>query len=216
MKILATRAIVDLMKSKYSIFIATLLLVPVLFTGGCASEPPASTLPEIGFSHLKKINLKASTIEIASEYKSSLQAPFVEHRFSTSPEKAAINWAKTRLVASVNANKNDLGKARFIITEASVKEVPVEKKKTGIVGIFTAEPTANYFAKLEAKLIIEPSSNKAGGEIDISATRNILIHEDVSLAERERIWLEMVEALMVDFNNEMENRIRTHFSRFIE
>ncbi len=212
MKIWATTVIVDFMKSKYSIFIATLLLVPVLFTSGCASEPPASTLPEIGFSHLKKINLKAHTIEISSEYKSPLQAPFVEHRFSTSPEKAAINWAKTRLVTGANGT----GKARFIITDASVKEVPVEKKKTGIVGIFTAEPTANYFAKLEAKLIIEPSSGAAGGEIDISANRNILIHEDVSLAERERIWLEMVETLMVDFNNEMESRIRTHFSQFVE
>ena len=204
------------MKSRYSIFIATLLLVPVLFTSGCASEPPASTLPEIGFSHLKKINLKASTIEISSEYKSPLQTPFVEHRFSTSPEKAAINWAKTRLAASVNANNNDLGKAKFIVTEASVKEVLVEKTKTGVVGVFTTEPTANYFAKLEAQLIIESSADKAGGEIIVKANRNILIHEDVSLAERERIWLEMVETLMVDFNNEMESRIQTHFSQFIE
>ena len=212
MKICLSTAIVDFMKSRYSAFIATLILVPALFMGGCASSPPASTLPEIGFSHLEKINLKAHAIEISSQYKSPLKSPYVEHRFSTSPEKAVINWAKTRL--SVNGIAN--GKARFIIIDASVREVPVEKKKSGIVGVFTAEPTANYFAKLEALLIIESSADKAGGEITVKANRNILIHEDVSLAERERIWLEMVEMLMVDFNNEMESRIRTHFSKFVE
>ncbi len=200
------------MRLIHSTFIAALLLAPALLMGGCASGPPAGTLPEIGFSHLEKISLKASTIEIASLYKSPLKAPFVEHRFPTSPEKAAINWGKTRL--SVSASNN--ASARFIITEASVKEVPVEKKKTGIVGVFTSEPTANYFAKLEVRLIIEPSPGQVGGEITVNANRNVLIHEDASLAERERIWLEMVEMLMIDFNNEMESRIRTHFSQFVE
>ena len=212
MNIWSVTAIVNFMKSRYPTFVAALLLVPVLFMGGCASTPPASTLPEIGFSHLEKINLKASAIEVVSRYKSPMRAPFVEHRFATSPEKAAINWASSRLIASGNSTN----KARFVIIDASVREVPVEKKKTGIVGVFTTEPTADYFAKLEAKLIIEPSPDMAGGEISVHANRNILIHEDVSLAERERIWLEMTEALMVDFNNEMERIIKTSFSKFVE
>ncbi|MDH5188090.1 MAG: hypothetical protein OEW37_03930 [Rhodospirillaceae bacterium] len=196
-------------------FSRNLLVVGILsaglILGGCASTPPASTLPEIGFSHLEKINIQAGSVEIVSEYKSSLNAPFVEHRFPTSPEKAAIKWAKSRLVA-VGASP---AKVRFIIIDASVREEPVEKQKTGIVGIFTTEPTADYFAKLEAKLVIEQAPGQTVGEIRVIAERNILIHEDVSLAGRERIWLELVETLVADFNNEMESQIRANLSQFI-
>lgn len=207
-----SKAIVGLMKPTFSKLLAVLFIAPILLLGACAQEHPASTLPEIGFSHLEKIHLKASTIEVTSQYQSSLKAPNVEHRFSTSPEKAAINWANSRLAVSGNAAY----KARFVIIDASVIEVPVEKTKSGIVGVFTAEPTANYFASLKAKLIMQPINGGTASEISINANRNILIHENVSLAERESIWLEMVEALMFDFNNEMESRIRTHFSNFVE
>ncbi|MDH3335864.1 MAG: hypothetical protein OEL50_04395 [Rhodospirillaceae bacterium] len=107
-------------------------------------------------------------------------------------------------------------RVRFIIVDASVREEPVEKQKTGIVGVFTKEPTADYFANLEARLIVERTTGKSLGEIRVTAKRNILIHEDVSLAERERIWLELVETLMADFNGEMESQIRAHLSAFIE
>ena len=183
-----------------------------LIVAGCASTPPANALAEIGFSHLEKINIKADSVEIASEYKSPLKLPFVEHRFPTSPEKAATNWAKSRLVG-IGGNG---AKVRFIIVDASVREEPVEKQKTGIVGIFTKEPTADYFAKLEAKLIVERAAGQTDGEIRVIAERNILIHEDVSLAERERIWLELVEKLMADFDGEMERQIRTNLSQFVE
>jgi len=196
-------------------YFASLLVAGILTAGlivaGCAATPPASTLAEIGFSHLEKINIKADSVEITSEYKSPLKPPFVEHRFSTSPEKAATNWAKSRLVGV----GGDGAKVRFIIVDASVREEPVEKQKTGIVGIFTKEPTADYFAKLEARLVVEPAPGQTAGEIRVIAERNILIHEDVSLAERERIWLELIENLMNDFNGEMERQIRGNLSQFI-
>lgn len=188
------------------------VLVGGLALGGCASEPPAATLPEIGFSHLAKINLNAGSVEIISEYNSPLKPPYVEQRMPTSPEKAAINWAKSRLVgAGGNATK-----VRFIIVDASVREEPVEKQKTGIVGVFTKEPTADYFANLDVRLIVEPGAGQAGGEINVNAKRNILIHEDVSLAERERIWLELIENLMNDFNDEMESQIKNNLGAFIQ
>ena len=217
MKILSIGVIVKNMKiiskkCSHQFFLLAGILTAGLIVVGCASTPPASALAEIGFSHLEKINIKADSVEIASEYKSPLKLPFVEHRFPTSPEKAAINWAKSRLIG-VGGNGV---KVRFVIVDASVREEPVEKQKTGIVGIFTKEPTADYFAKLETRLIVERAAGQVAGEIRVIAERNILIHEDVSLAERERIWLELIENLMADFNGEMESQIRAHLFNFIE
>ena len=45
--------------------------------------------------------------------------------------------------------------------------------------------------------------------------RTRTVREDASLHDRKRIWFEMTEALMKDFNAEMEKNIRQHLGGYL-
>ncbi|MCK5445963.1 MAG: hypothetical protein KAI73_10090 [Rhodospirillaceae bacterium] len=194
-----------------SLLILALIAPAALLTQACASKPPAPEIPQLGFSHLQPIGLKVGRINISSTYSSPMKAPNVEHRFPTSPEKAARLWAHQRLRA-LGGN----GEARFIVTRASVLEIPQDKKETGFLGAFTPEPTADYQATLKIRLEVDAIPGKTEGVLNANAQRSVLIHEDVSLAEREQIWFEMIETLMADLDVEMERRIRSDLGAWVE
>lgn len=179
----------------------------------CASQAPiAGPVPEVGFQHLSPIHLNVSSVEMRSAYQSPLKTPNAEHLFPTSPAKAMMNWAKRRL-QSFGAPGS--GAATFVIEDASVIETKLDKSK-GLKGMFTYEPTARYDATAVARLTIKSAHGEAQGEVRVSATRSVEVRENATLAEREKAWFEMTEALMGDFNTQMENQLQAHLARWLD
>ncbi|OEJ69223.1 hypothetical protein [Magnetovibrio blakemorei] len=200
-----------------SVRAALLIVVGTCVLAACASEAPlAGPVPKIGFAHLGTIPLNVDRIGVSSTYQSPMKAPNAEQRFPTSPAQAMKIWAGSRLQAVGGAGSP--ATAQFVIEDASVIETKLEKTK-GFKGMFTYEPTARYDAHAVAHLSVQEApggvSGIASGEIRVSATRSVEVRENATLGEREKAWFEMIEALMADFNSQMETQIHAHLQRWM-
>ncbi len=98
--------------------------------------------PRIAFAQVAPIKLDVREIEVERAYQPPHAAPNVEHLFAVPPAAAATLWAVDRLVAV-----GPLGRARFIVREASVVEIPLEQSG-GLTGAFTTEQSERYDARL--------------------------------------------------------------------
>ena len=180
-----------------------------LALAACETPAMVQRFPEITFKHLPPIGLNAAGLQVVSDFKSPMQAPNVEHLFPASPETAMRRWAEDRLVAKGTTNQ-----AKFTISDASVKETLL-KTKTGLSGVVHKEPSARYDASIAGLLEIYDDKGFRRGFATARVSRSRSLLEGVSINERETMWFELVEALMGDFNAEMEKNIRAHVGAFV-
>ena len=187
-----------------------LIVLPVLALGLAACETPLveQRLPELTFAHLKPIKLNVATIEVVSQYRPPMKRPNVEHLFPTPPLKALRRWAGDRLKAVGKS-----GSARLVIHKASAVE-SLLKKKTGFTAAFTKQQSHRYDLTVEATLEIF-AGGRQKGHASAHATRFSTLREDASINKRQRIWFDLTEALVGDFDAEMENNIRRHLGAWI-
>jgi hypothetical protein len=187
-----------------------LIVLPVLVLGLAACETPVQeqSLPKLTFAHLKPIKLNVATIEVVSNYKQPLKRPNVEHLFPTPPLKALRRWAGDRLKAVGKS-----GSARLIIHKASAIETKLVKK-TGIKATFTKQQSHRYDLAIEATLEIFADGRQRGYAL-AQAARFSTLREDASINMRQRLWFDLTEALVRDFDVEMENNIRFHLGAWI-
>ena len=190
-----------------------LTLVPAIclcyLLTACESPLKEVKYPDLRFTHLPVIQLDVARIEIVEQYRSPLQAPYVEHELPLAPARAMRNWARDRLRAAGQS-----GVAKFIIVDASVKAEALRKKK-GLKAAFTLDQAARYDARLEAKLEVEVAAGLGKGFATATATRDRTMPEKVSINERDDILYGFVEAAANDFNRVMAANIERHLAPFI-
>ncbi|MDH5748455.1 MAG: hypothetical protein OEY85_04000 [Rhodospirillales bacterium] len=185
--------------------IKKLLPLVLILLVACETKNPVQALPDITFSQFPRLTLNVGRIDVSSSYRPPLKAPNVEHLLPVSPEKATRSWARDRLEkSSVSINH-----ARFTIITAPVIESKL-KQSSGLKGLFTKEQAERYTATVEANLEIFDDRGFRRGFASARAQRSRTIAEDASLNQREKMWFDLVEALMTDFNAEMEKNIRVH------
>ena len=170
----------------------------------CETPAPAQKFPDLTYAHLGALNLNVATLEVVSDYRAPLKKPNVEHLFPAKPDHALKRWAGDRLKAA-----GERGSARFVIARAAVTETPL-KTKTGITGAFTTDQAERYDAVIEATLEIYGAGGIYKGFASARVTHSRTVAEGISLNVREKVWFDLTEALMRDFNAEMENNIRRH------
>jgi hypothetical protein len=175
----------------------------------CATPAPKPTYPELTWTHLAPFKLNVAEVEVVSEYEPPFKDPNVEHLFPLPPEQAARRWARDRIVAAGTE-----GRARVVIKRASVVEVPLELTE-GVRGYFTTEQAQRYDAVVEVAIEVRGPRGYRDGFATAQAERSRTVPEDVTLNERERIWFDITEALMKDFDAEMDRNIRRHLQRFL-
>jgi len=93
-------------------------------------------------------------------------------------------------------------------------EDPLPVKK-GVKGAFTKEQSERYTATIEAIIELQGANAAERGHATARVTRSTTVREDASLHDRERVQFELVEALMVQFDAEMEKNIRAHLANWI-
>jgi len=184
--------------------LALVMLGALLSLGvaGCETPVQMQKLPELTFAHLQPMKLDVARIEVVSEYRSPLRAPNVEHLFPTPPLKAMKRWAKDRLRAVGRS-----GVAKLILTKASAIETALPTQ-TGLKATFTKQQSQRYDLTVEARL--EVSSPNRQGTTTAHATRFSTVREDASINVREKIWFDLTEALVHDFDKAMEKNMRQH------
>jgi hypothetical protein len=180
-----------------------------LALAACQTPPPVQRLPELTFGHLDRLNLDVATIEVVSEYRSPMKAPHVEHLFPTPPQTALERWAADRLEAAGRQ-----GIARFVIQNAQATATPLAFDK-GLAGAFTKEQSVRYEASVEAFLEIVDERGFRKGFSSARASRTRTMAEDASLNERDKAWFELTEAVMQDFNAEIEKNVRQYLGGFL-
>ena len=189
------------------IFAPLILLLLPLGLVGCETPVQVETFPDLTFSHLKPIKLNVANIEVVFQYQAPLKAPYVEHLFPTPPVRALKQWVKDRFRAVGRS-----GTARFVILDATAIEVQLQKK-SGIRATFTKQQSQRYDMKVEARL--EVANGKNRGHTTAHATRFSTIGEDASINKRERLWFELTDALVRDFDKAMEVNIRKHLAAWL-
>lgn len=184
------------------LFVAALLAAPVITA---CDTPRAQTFPDITFANLHPITLDVANIQTANGFRSTMAAPNAEFRFPVQPQAAMQRWAKDRLRTTGTGRDG----AVFTIVDASVKEVQLAIDQD-LKAKFTKEQSQRYEMRLEARLEIFDGRGLSAGNVAGTVTRSQTIREDASLNDREKIWYEMTEAAMKDFNAEMEKNIRQY------
>jgi hypothetical protein len=98
------------------------------------------------------------------------------------------------------------------IEKASVVEEKLAKTG-GIRGAFTTDQTERYTGELQ--MTMELSNGGQQGTVKAGARKAQTIAEDATLAEREKLWFDMVEKLARDVDAQMNKQINTHLTNFL-
>ncbi len=181
----------------------------VAILASCETTLPLNEFPELRYSHLAPIRLDAVRIELVEQYKSIGARPYVEHEFPHRPATIAARWATDRLKAVGTANV-----VRVTILKGSVVEVPLART-TGVKGVFTIDQSEQYDGTLSVRIEIIGPGKRQLAYVTSQATLTRSVPEDITLADREKVWFRMTEAMMNDLNLSLERQIRQHFKSWL-
>jgi len=187
------------------------LVFASLFLFACSSTTDTDAVPlrynEPRFQKAAPIVLNVEKVDISSEFVPSFTRPNVEHLFPVSIEKTAKIWAEDRLKADgFSSNKI----AEYIIKDASVTE-EVEKSED----LFQKD-RLKYRAHLSVLLKIRDKANMSAAETTIDAWRELLIPADTKIADKEKLWNDMVNKLFEDFNHRMDQNTNEFLNMYIK
>lgn len=184
------------------------LAAVVLLIAGCETHVEVPSYARITFNHLPPITLDVASTSAKTTYQKPLTAPHVEHEFPVDIAKTAEGWVSGRLRAGGAS-----GSAMLNVLEASVVETNLAKE-TGLTGLVTTDQGQRYDAVLTATLTAEDATSQRAADTTITVKRSQTIPEDATYNEREKIWYELTEKLMADFNIELEKAIDEHMALF--
>lgn len=187
------------------LFAAVFALASLL--GACETPVEGRKFPEIGFGHETPIRLDVARLEIRKPPPRPLSKENIEHELPVSLQTVAERWARERLKPVGNRSV-----AVVTIDEASFTETAL-KRTSGIKGAFTTDQSERYDAKLSMSVKI--SDLRGEGVARATGSRRQTVREDVTLAEREKVWFKMVESLIRDLDKELEKQVRAYLGQFI-
>jgi hypothetical protein len=185
-----------------------LVLSAVILLAACQTTEPEN-LPKMTFKHLPPLQLSVGDIQLVSNFERSADAPHVTHKFPVSPEKALIQWAEDRL--QIAGKKNT---ARLTITRADAQEIGLKLDK-GFTGAFKNQQSDRYDTFISAQLEILDDRNIRQAIVSANASQSITVSEATSLADRRKIWYNLVEKLMMQFDAAMQNNIEKNLQRYL-
>ena len=198
------------MRLSAKLLTAAYVLCAALALGACETTVPSNEYPELSYSHLPPLKFQVAEIEVRDDYIPSTAPPHVEVLFPVRPSKAAVNWARDRLVATGTTRR-----LRYVVKEASVVETPLDVKG-GLQGAVTTDQSERYDARLVLEVLLVDDSGRVEGSASARAVRSVTVPEDASLLEREQIWYELTEKIMQDMNDQLETTLKQVFFRYME
>jgi hypothetical protein len=175
----------------------------------CQTIGKLEKFPTMTFTHLSKLRLLVRDIKILELQKSQITPPYITHQFPISPAKATRRWARDRL--QIGGKKNT---ARLIIKIAEAKQIPLEIDKT-FAGSFKNQQSDRYETEIFAKLEILNEKKEIEAGVEAKAQHFKSVAEATSLSDRRKIWYNMIEVLMNEFNKEIDKNINNNFQKYL-
>lgn len=189
--------------------LAAAAALPLVWIAACAAPGPPAAPPEIAFGHLPPIRLDVAEIDVVEAYAPPLRAPHVEHRFPLTPSAALRRWAVDRIEAAGEARRG-----RFVIVDARVVAVPL-KVREGLRGLLRREQEVRYDAAIEARIEVRTARGRRESFATARVVRSRTAPEDMTLAERDRLFLEMTADMMTELDSVLEAGIRRHLRKHL-
>jgi hypothetical protein len=178
------------------------LILSGFVLSGCATPPPARNLDTISYSERPPIRLDVHEIEIQRAYQPPNAAPNVDHLFPVPPAAGAQLWAADRLKAA-----GPLRRARFIVREAPVIEIPLDLSG-GLTGTFTVEQSERYEARLVTEIQILAEDGRVEASVTVEVTHHRTVPENLTLNERVEVWHEMTRSLLDEMDRQLDAAIK--------
>lgn len=178
----------------FSVFLLSLVFAVGL--AGCTStpHPEGKPLPQLTFQHLESVPLPVNEVEVVNNYDPGDNENDVSEVFPTPPDIAIRRYAENRLGAEGHGS----GVFGFTVENASVtyKELAPESQVMNWLDLGRKE---QFIAHIRLKL---SEMRPGGGEdgIRMKFTKSLTIDSSASLAKRDRLKLEFLEALIADID----------------
>lgn len=186
------------------------LAVALLSLTGCKlPAPPPPDFPQISFKQFGPIKLAVGQVEVLQDYNPPMKYPNVEQSFPVSPGLMAERWAKDRLIAAGGA-----GVARFTVNRASVVTVELPRDDS-FKGKLTTQQTTRYDAVLEVTLEIRNDRGYRDAVVTARVDRSQTVAEDITEADRQRVWFKMTQEMGDDLNAQMQKNVSDALTKYV-
>jgi hypothetical protein len=197
------------MPRRMSRIVLLCLAVSGLALSACTTPPPVRNVDRISYSEKPLIRLDVREIDIQRAYQAPNAAPNVDHVFPVPPAAGAQLWAADRLKAA-----GPLRRARFIVREAPVIEIPLERS-SGLTGTFTVEQSERYEARLVVELQILSENGGVEAWVSAEVTHFRTVSENVTLNERVQVWHEMTQTLLDEMDRQLDAAIKEELYTYL-
>ena len=187
---------------------ATALLAVAVIAVSCETAPPSRASAPPSFAALPPLVFDLRRIEVV-ERPAAPHPDDVEHLFPTPPAIAIGLWVTDRLRAS-----GTVGALRVTVDEASARSTPFATN-TDLEGLFTREQAERLDLRLRVTIEAIDASGAVNGSASADAKRSRTLPEGITLAERERLYDETVQALLYDYNASQEQAIRQYLNLYL-
>ncbi len=186
------------------------IVAAALLLAACSDAPPPMKFPQLTYSHLGKIVLDVSKIEIVDHFRPTLRPPHIEHLVPVSPAKAAQQWARDRLKLTGLSGR----RAVFTIDNGAVTATPL-KPQSGLRGAFTVDQSKRYDAVIRVRLEVFEANGRRGGVAKANVQRSRSVPENITLDARDEVWFSITEKLTKDLNMELERSIGQFLGAYV-
>ncbi len=185
-----------------------LSLFLILGLTACASEPMPAPIA-LDYTRYGKITLNTQDIHTINRAISAQPRGSLSNNFQPRLVDALNKWVGDRLDA-----RGDAGHTTVIIKEASLTEtgLPME---TGVDAWFKRQQEKKYTARVEMDIESQSPVGNLTGFATARAIHAVTLPEDATETEKFEAYRAVLDATMADFNEAMEQSVRSHLSRFI-
>lgn len=160
---------------------------------------PTSHLPKqtlsLSWQNEAKLPYKVSHISVdysaPSAFLFEQSATYVQDRLQQSPAAALKRWAFDKFAKEATSPIS----AHLQITQASIAETR-HPNNTTFSDVFKQEMSYTYEGALKATLSLQDKQGKNLKQISVSSSATGAASEQSSLAEREKIWFEIMEKMV--------------------
>ncbi len=175
----------------------------------CAPTPKLSEPKGLPYIAEHPMRLDLDRIEVVKAYTSPGKLPNVEHQFPVPPTALIQQWVQDRLLPIGHEDY-----AVVTIEDASVVETPLSRTD-GMAGWFTVDQTERYDASLKVKVEVFDRANHSRGFASASATGSQTVTENMTLGQRRKVWVDLMEKVMTQLDNELETNIKGHLGTYV-
>jgi hypothetical protein len=183
---------------RFPVVFVALVVVVAFAAGTVRAQDAKAPLPEI--------RLSVAEMQVIPAYASPRRKPHADHRMTSSPQKVAVDWGRAKVRA---VGRQD--RARVIVLEASVVEVPVKGKS----GFLRRGPDRRYDAKLTIAVEIRSDAGDLIGKVQVTATRSQEVLKGVRGDRLQFVWRDLSERIVSDAANELKRQMQARLGQYM-